>query len=101
MVGTSNMNIVLSQGNAVREVQNIKKQSMEMNQQLAAQHSEDKKKTEKNKVDTFDTRNKIEVRDDEKKGKKRFLAKKKSSEKKEIEESDPKSSEGKLLDITV
>ena len=100
MVGTSNMNVVLAQGSAVREVQNIKKQSMEMNQQFAAQHTEEKKKTEKSQIDTFETRNKIEVRDDEEQQKKKRLAKRKAK-KKEKEEGDPVPSEGKFLDITV
>ena len=100
MVGTANMNIVLGQGNAVKEVQNIKKQSLEMNQQFAAQHTEEKKKAEKSKIDAFETRNKIEVQDDKDQKKKRAMKKKKGKEKDEGEK-DSELSEGKLLDITV
>jgi hypothetical protein len=101
MVGTTNMNIVLGQGNAVKEVQNVKRQSLEMNQQFAAQHMEEKKNTEKSKVDTFETRNKIEVRDDDEQQKGKKSLKKKKAGKKDSEKEETTSSEGQLIDITV
>jgi len=102
MAGTANMNIVIGQGNAVKEVHNVRRQSLEMNQQIAAQHTEEKKKEEKAKVDTFETRNKIEVKDeDEKQEGKTSLKKKKKSDENNEKEGAPISSEGQLLDITV
>jgi len=102
MVGTANMNIVIGQGNAVKEVHNVRRQSLEMNQQVAAQNTEEKKKEEKAKVDTFETRNKIEVKDDDEKQKAQTsLKKKKKSGENNEKEGAPVSSEGQLLDITV
>lgn len=67
MTGTTDMNIVLGQGDAIKEVHNIKKQSLELNQQFIAQKTEDEKKEDKSKVKEFDTGNRIEVKEDEEK----------------------------------
>ena len=69
MTGTTDMNIVLGQGDAIKEVHNIKKQSLELNQQFIAQKTEDEKKEDKSKVKEFDTGNRIEVKEDEEKNK--------------------------------
>lgn len=50
MSGTTNINIVLSQGTAVKEVQNIRKQSLDLNQQYVVQHAESLRKEDKEKV---------------------------------------------------
>ncbi|MDP2862623.1 MAG: hypothetical protein Q8N95_07515 [Desulfobacterales bacterium] len=46
----TDMNIVLSQGSAVKEVQNVRKQSLDLNQQYVAQHAEILRKEDKEKV---------------------------------------------------
>ena len=100
MVGTANMNIVLGQGNVIKEIQNVKKQSLETNQQFSAQHADEKRRTEKSQVEVYETRNKIEVRDDDEKEKKKHLMKKKKKKKEKNENVSPLSDK-KLLDITV
>ena len=67
MASTTDMNIILGQGNAIKEVHNVRKQSLELNQQFVAQKTEDKKKEDKVKVQEFETDNKIEIRSDEEK----------------------------------
>ena len=59
MSGTTNMNIILGQGSTIKEVHNVKKQNLEMNQQFVAQKSEDIKREDKSKVQEFETNNKI------------------------------------------
>ena len=67
MASTTDMNIILGQGNAIKEVHNVRKQSLELNQQFVAQKTEDKKKEDKAKVQEFETGNKIEIKSDEEK----------------------------------
>ena len=50
MTGTSDMNIILGQGTAVKEVHNVKKQNLEINQQFVAQETEGQKKKDKIKI---------------------------------------------------
>ena len=47
MASDTNLNIVLSQGHAVKNIYNPKKQSLELQQQFAAQHTEVKEKRKK------------------------------------------------------
>ena len=44
MTGTSNINIIVGQGTAIKEIHNVKKQNLEINQQYVAQKAEDDKK---------------------------------------------------------
>jgi uncharacterized protein HemX len=67
MASTGDINIVLGQGSAIKEVHNVRKQSLELSQQFVAQRTEDKKKEEKKKVQEFETDNKIKISDDEEK----------------------------------
>jgi len=50
MSGMTDMNIVLSQGTAVKEVQNVRKQSLDLNQQYVVQDAEIHRKEDKKKV---------------------------------------------------
>ena len=70
MTGTTDINIVLGQGNAIKEVHNTRKQSLELNQQFIAQKTLDEKKEDKSKIKGFDTGNKIDIKTDEEKKKK-------------------------------
>jgi len=99
MAGTTDLNIVLGQGNAIKEVHNIRKQSLELNQQFIAQKTEDEKKEDKSKVKEFDAGNRIEVKTDEEKKGSSGNNKKDSKKEKNKEESNL--SEGNLIDITV
>jgi hypothetical protein len=99
MAASTDMNIVLGQGSTVKEVHNVKKQNLEMNQQFAAQQSDDLKKEDKSKVQEFETNNKIEIRED----KERKKDHKKNKKNKDTEEQENKLnlSEGSVIDIRV
>jgi len=101
MVGTTDINIVLGQGNAIKEVHNIRKQSLELNQQFIAQKTENEKKEDKSKVKEFDTGNRIEVKTDEEKKQNGDSEDNQKDSKKEKTEEKSKLSEGNLIDITV
>ena len=60
MPGTADLNIVIGQGAAIKEVHNVKKQNLEMSQQFVAQKEEDKKKEDKSKVQKFAPGNRVE-----------------------------------------
>ena len=59
MASDTNLNIVLSQGHAVKNIYNVKKQSLELQQQFAAQHTEVKEKRKKEKVARFSAENRV------------------------------------------
>jgi len=99
MSATTHMNIILGQGNTIKEVHNVKKQNLEMNQQFVAQQSEDIKKKDKSKVEEFETKNRIEIKKEKEKNKDQKGNKKKSNN--ENQEEKRKLSEGKLIDIRV
>ena len=69
MSSTTDMNIILGQGSAVKEVHNVKKQNLEINQQFVVQHIEDKKKEDKDKVQDFEKSNRIDMENDKEKKK--------------------------------
>ena len=50
MTSTSNMNTIVGQGTAIKEIHNVKKQNLELNQQFVAQKAEDEKKEDKSKI---------------------------------------------------
>jgi NCAIR mutase (PurE)-related protein len=99
MSGTTHMNIILGQGNTIKEVHNVKKQNLEMNQQVVAQKSEDMKKEDKTKVQEFETKNRIEIKKEKEKKKDQKGNPKKSNN--ENQEEKRNLSEGKLIDIRV
>jgi sRNA-binding protein len=100
MATTMDMNIVLGQGNAIKEVHNARRQVLELNQQFVAQQTEEKKKEDKAKVQGFKTENRIEVKGDEEKKKNDSEDNEKDLKKgKTEEESDL--SEGSIIDIKI
>ena len=99
MSGTTHMNVILSQGNTIKEVHNVKKQNLEMNQQFIAQQSEGMKKEEKSKVEEFETKNRIEIKKQKEKKEDQKGNKKKSNN--ENQEEERNLSEGTLIDIRV
>ena len=99
MSGTTHMNIILGQGNTIKEVHNVKKQNLEMNQQFVAQKTEDIKKEDKSKVQESETKNRIESEKDKEKKKDQKGNKKRSNN--ENQEENRNLSEGKLIDIRV
>ena len=101
MSGTTDMNIVLGQGNAIKEVHNIRKQNLELNQQFVAQKAEDKKKEDKLKVQDFDTLNNIEIKDNEEKRKKQDAKDNQKKAEKKITKDKPDLSEGTHIYIRI
>ena len=101
MASTTDMNIVLGQGNAVKEVQNVRKQNLELNQQFVAQQTEEKKREDRVKVQEFETAKKIGIEEDEEKKNKEGSGQDKKGSKKEQSEEASNMSEGKLIDIRV
>lgn len=99
MSGTTHMNVILGQGNTIKEVHNVKKQSLEMNQQFVAQKSEDVKREDKSKVEEFEKKNRIEIKKQKEKKKDQKGNKKKTNN--ENQEEQMNLSEGKLIDIRV
>ena len=59
MSGASNMNMVLNQGNAVKEIYNAKKQSLEPQQHINTQVTQQKRHEDKSKIGRFQTDNRI------------------------------------------
>lgn len=101
MSSTTDVNIVLGQGNAIKEVHNVRKQNLELNQQFVSQKAEQEKKEDQSKVNESETENRVEIKRDEerKNGKDREENGKGSERKKEEKES--RGLEGNLIDITV
>jgi hypothetical protein len=101
MSGLTDTNIVLGQGNAIKEVHNIRRHDLELNQQFVAQKTEDKKKEEKLKVRDFETENRIEIKDDEEKPREEGPRYNERGSKKNKSNQAIDSQETKLIDIKV
>ena len=99
MSATTDMNIILGQGNTIKEVHNVKKQNLEMNQQYIAQQTDDLKKEDKSKVQEFEKNNKIEIKKD--KERKKYRKKRKRNKGEEEEKNKLDLSEGNVIDIRV
>jgi hypothetical protein len=104
MSGTTHMNVIIGQGNTIKEVHNVKKQNLEMNQQFIAQQSDDIKKEDKSKVEEFETKNRIESKKEKEKKEKEKKEDQKGNKKhsnNENQEEKRNLSEGTLIDIRV
>jgi hypothetical protein len=99
MSATTDMNIILGQGSTVKEVHNVKKQNLEMNQQFVAQQSDDLKREDKSKVQEYETDNRIEIKKD--KERKKNHRKHKKNNDTEEQENKLNLSEGNVIDIRV
>jgi hypothetical protein len=101
MAATTNMNIILGQGNAVNEVQNIRKQTLELNQQFVAQETDGKKKEDKTKVQKFEASDKVAIQEDEQKKGSKGLKKKRKRSIKRKSKAESMTSGGNHIDIRV
>ena len=101
MSGLTDTNIVLGQGNAIKEVHNVKRQGLDLNQQFVAQKAEDKKEKEKSKVQNFEGGDRIEINNDEEKGRENDPRYNKNKSGKEKSNKVPDSEETRLIDIKV
>jgi hypothetical protein len=99
MSSTTNMNIILGQGSAVKEVHNVKKQNLEVNQQCVAQHVEDKKKEDKDKIQDFEKSNRIDMENDKEKESRK--KRNKTNAEKEKQKQENKFLQRKIIDIRV
>jgi len=101
MASTTDMNLVLAQGTAIKEVHNVRKQNLELNQQFVVQETEDKKKEEKSKVRESESGDRVEIKGDEEKENKGGAEDNQEDSKKERSKEESDLSEGKLIDIRV
>ena len=101
MSGPSDMNIIIGQGSSIKEVHNVKKQNLEINQQFVAQKSEDQKGESKVKVQEYETDNRIEIKKDEEGKKKKDHKKHKKNKRTEEEDNTANLMEGNVIDIRV
>ncbi len=105
MASTTDMNIVLGQGNAIKEVHNVRKQSLELNQQFFVQKTEDKKKEDRSRIQEFDSSSRIEIEADEEKEKEKEgrpgSEDKEKGSRKEHSEEESDLSGGSFIDIKV
>jgi hypothetical protein len=101
MASTSDMNIVLGQGNAVKEVQNVRRQNLELNQQFVAQRAEEKDREDRVTVQEFEATKKIGHEEDEEKKHKEHAGKDKKDSQKEQSDEESNRTEGSLIDIRV
>lgn len=65
MATTTDMNVILGQAEAIKEIQHVKRQQLELNQQFTAQKAEVEKREEKSRVQRPDQGDKVEVKDHE------------------------------------
>ncbi|MBW1715905.1 MAG: hypothetical protein JRJ77_08790 [Deltaproteobacteria bacterium] len=101
MASTTDMNIVLGQGSAVKEAQNVRRQNLELNQQFVAQQTEKKNKEDRTKVQEFETAKKIGIEEDEERKKKKGSGQDGKGSKKGQSEEASNLSEGSLIDVRV
>jgi hypothetical protein len=103
MASTTDMNIVIGQGNAIKEVHNVRKQSLELNQQFVAQQTEQKKKEDRVTIQEFESPQRIGIEEEEqgdKRDKKNFGDDRRDSKEKQSGE-ESEQPEGSLIDIKV
>ncbi len=101
MTGTGDMNIIVGQGTAVKEVHNIKKQNLEINQQFVAQETEGQKKKDKSKIQQLEHGDKVKIKSDQEDRSKEEKKNKKKGSKKKKSDDEFKMNASNLIDITV
>jgi hypothetical protein len=101
MSSTTNINIVLNQGAAVKEIQNVRKQTLDLNQQYVAQQTEIHKRQEKEKVPELKSADYVKI---EKENEKKNLNDRKQGQQnpaKDTSEGETAPSGEHFIDITV
>ncbi len=101
MAGIKDMNIILSQGNMIKEVQSVRKQGLDVNQHFVAQKAVDKQKKDKSKVQKSKNEKNIEINNDEEKKNKRGRHQHRKIARNKTKEEASLSEEGQLIDIKV
>lgn len=101
MAADTNLNIIISQGSAVKEVYNSKKQNLELQQQFNTQHTEMKKVREKEKAKRSSNANLINEQNKRLKSKNEDQDNSKEEEKEKKKEDRYDKPEGNFIDIKV
>jgi len=101
MSSTTDMNIVLIQGAAVKEVQNVRKQTLDLNQQYVAQNAENMKKQDKEKVPELKPGDHVEIEKENEKKNFKDQKREQKDPRKDTFEEEAAPSGGHLIDITV
>jgi len=101
MTGTGDMNIIVGQGTAVKEVHNVKKQNLEINQQFIAQETEGQKKKDQTKIQNLESKDKVRIKGDQEDRSEEEKKKKKKDLKKKESDDERKLNANNLIDITV
>jgi hypothetical protein len=99
VAGDSNINMVIGQGNAVKEIYNVKKQDLEVQQQTGMQESIKKNREEKTKIQETGSDTKIQVKGDENRESQEHLAKKRKKKDEEQEQADENRTDSSFIDI--
>ena len=101
MTGDSNINMVISQGNAVKEIYNVRKHDLDLQQQTNMQEHIKKNREEKTKIKETENDTKIQVKDDENRKSKGNLNRREEEKNKEHEQDDENGSTRSTIDIIV
>lgn len=102
MASDTNLNAVISQGNAVTEVHNVRKSVLDSNQHFLAQSADDKQKEERSKVAQTQSGDRIEIRgDDPRESKDEGKPGKDRRPQEKAKPEDPAPMGGNLIDIKV
>lgn len=101
MTNITDMNIVLGQGSAVKNMHNVGRHNLELNKQFAAQIIESRKQEKKKKIQETETDNRVEIDNKQKKKNKEESRQHKKDSKKNDEKKSTDSSEGSIIDIKV
>ena len=101
MASDSNVNSIISQGIAIKQIYNPKKQDLELQQHFSVQHTELKKQKEKSKIKKTGQDNRVENKTDEdKKSKSRKKDRHRRKRKQKLQDQNF-SPEGNFIDIKV
>ncbi len=102
MASDSNVNSIISQGIAVKQIYNPKKQNLEVQQHFNTQHTDDKKAKDKSKIKQAKNENRVEIKaDDHKKDHRQRKKKRKRKKGKRASRSHDLTPEGNFIDIKV
>jgi hypothetical protein len=101
MASDSNVNSIISQGIAVKQIYNPKKQNLELQQHFSTQHAATKEAKDKTKIKEAQNDNRVEVKTDDHKKDQRRRKKRKGRQDDQALESDVLTAEGNFIDIKV
>ncbi|MGB5157857.1 hypothetical protein [Desulfobacterium sp. N47] len=101
MSSSSNINIVLSQSTAIKEIHNVTKQSLELNQQYVTQHAEIRKKEDKEKVVESNAGSHVEIGNENERSKMARQNREQTDSSEDTDENESMPSGDHIIDITV